>query len=89
MDLENLIHEVHDPIVRYPRAGGDAALVAPVERQGRLRDLNQQGRMRRVCVTRVAVCTGRDDDIGLRLGLVVERHGILPAHHPSWPERGT
>ena len=89
MDLENFIPEVHDPLVRYTSAGVDAALIAPVEREGRLRDLNQQGRLRRVGVTIVAVCTGRDDDIGPWLGLVVERHGILPAHRPTGSERGT
>src|SRR5882724_3088317 len=83
VDFQDAIDEVHDPEVLQASAGVDAALVLAVEGQARLRDLDDErgprGMLTAVAPTRAA----RDRDVGLGLGLVVERDGTLRPHQPA------
>ena len=83
MHLEDAIDEVHDPVVLDSRPRVEAALVQPVECEARLRDLDHQGWTGRVRVVVIAGAAGNDDEIGLWLGVVIERHGRLGSDDPS------
>ena len=85
-DLEHLVHEIHDPVVGDAGARVEAALVAAVEAQARLGDLDEDSRARGVLGKIVSREAGHHHDIRLRLGFVVERDGVLHSDEPPWAE---
>jgi hypothetical protein len=89
VDLEDVVDEVHDPIVRHSRARVEAAFVDAIERQpragrGHLNDQHRACRMPPTVVTTPAWYYG---NIRFRLRLVVQRDWPLRSRQPSRTER--
>ena|SRR5258705_5505368 len=86
VDLQEPLLEVEDPVVGNPGPRVEAGLLAPSEIQARIGDLDDENGMRRVCISVVTSAAGHDGDVGLWLGVVVERDGPLRANGPVRPE---
>lgn len=70
--LQDVVHQVDDPVVGHAGPGVEAGVLPAVERETGERDLDDKsrsGRMRRQVVTRR---TGQDGDVGLGLRLLVQ-----------------
>lgn len=80
MDL--VLLKIDDPALRDPGPGMQGHFHLPVEGEGRVRDLDDQQRIRGLRVSvRVAPGPEPDDrDVGLGLGVIVQAHGIPNAH---------
>jgi len=72
VDLDALIHHVDEPALGDSSTGVEAELVLAVGAIRGLRDLDNQHRMGRVCVTVGMPIVGHHTDIGLRFGSIVE-----------------
>ena len=71
--LQDTLDEVQDPVVGHARPGVEAAFVFPVEREARLGDLDDERRPREVFSAEVSPRATGHGDVGLRLGVVLER----------------
>ena len=87
--LEDVVDEIHDPVVRQSRPGAEAALVRAIERQSRARrgDLDDKDRTGAMFPTVVTTRARHHRDVGLGLRFVVERDRPLRAHQPPRTER--
>ena len=86
-DLEDAIFEIQDPVLVDAGARVGGGLASAGDTQSRLRDLNDQSRVHRVCARIVARRTAHDADIGLGLRTVVEDDRALRLDEPPVTER--
>ena len=67
VDLEDPIYEIHDPVLWKTRPRVKATLVLSIKYQARVRDLDQESRLRRMVVAIVANGTWNDTQVRLWL----------------------
>src|SRR5262249_60951985 len=84
--LERAFGEIRDPVLGQARPRVEAALEAAVQRQARIRDLDDEGRGRRMRADIVMGSPGDDGDVGLRLRVVVEGKRRMEAWMPPGAE---
>src|SRR5262245_25537734 len=84
VDLKYLVHQIHDPVIGDAGTRVEAPLVAAVEEQARLGDLDQESGPGGVLGKIVAREAGNNRDVRLRLGLGIERNRVLHPDEPPW-----
>jgi hypothetical protein len=75
--------EIEDPIVRDPGSRIEAGLLPPVELQARVGYLDDENGVRRMDAAVISPAPGHDRDVGLRLGILVERDGTVCPDRPA------
>jgi len=77
VDFDLPVREVHDPVVRQFPPRVSATLVNAIELEAGLGNLHDEYGTRRMVDEIVARATRGDRDVRLRLGLLVQRDGVL------------
>src|SRR5215470_4865678 len=89
VDLQHPIDEIDDPVFRHLCAGVEAALPAAIEGKARVGYFHEQDGLGRMRGRIVPPGARHDGQVGVGLGLVVERDGTLAADVPAGSERRT